>query len=528
MNTHIVSNLHTVTENLTEKSVIELENVTIHYRVPRERVSGIKEYTIRWLQRRLRYEQFCAVDNLSLNIKRGEVFGVIGRNGSGKSTLLKVIARVLTPSQGRVILRGRVAPLLELGAGFHMELTGRENVYLNSALLGRPRSEVDLLLPEIIDFAEIGDFLEAPLRTYSTGMVARLGFAVATCVRPKILLVDEVLSVGDSRFQQKCLDRMYSFQAQGTTVVIVSHSMSTIESFCERAVWLNAGKAEALGSVSEVIRQYIHHMEGDSRERSPHPANSSETIETAGSMVKTSPSVENNTEDKVLSIDVTRDFVLLKDIEKVYPLQNIMNIQEGSIHVWFKFDISRTYQDAVIYHTDDSRFVLYVGSYYSSNQSRNIHLLVARAGGNRQVIDTYFGVSSYPELVIPLDQEECVPGSDFMDNRWRLFVMTWCGYPDGDLVVYLDGHLINQRSYDQRYDNGHPLAQTIAVGMRPSEWQGEILQDEDGTVKELRPESSLSVTNSNLEIRDLRVYQKALKHHEVQSLYLKRILADNA
>lgn len=239
-----------------EAPVIHFEDVAVLYRVPRERVSGIKEFAIRWLQRRLSYEEFWALKGISFEVRRGEVFGVIGRNGAGKSTMLKIMARVLMPTRGRVILRGKLAPLLELGAGFHPELTGRENVYLNSALLGHSRALTDSLLPSIIDFAEIGDFLDAPLRTYSSGMVARLGFSVATCLRPDILLVDEVLSVGDNLFQEKCLARMNSFQHQGTTIVIVSHSMATIQSFCKRALWLDSGKIRSLGDVNEVIAQY--------------------------------------------------------------------------------------------------------------------------------------------------------------------------------------------------------------------------------------------------------------------------------
>jgi ABC-type polysaccharide/polyol phosphate transport system ATPase subunit len=195
--------------------------------------------------------------DVSFEVFRGEVFGVVGRNGAGKSTMLKVMARVLHPTRGRVVMCGRVAPLLELGAGFHPELTGRENVYLNSSLLGYTRKQVDSLFSSILDFAEIGDFIEAPLRTYSTGMVARLGFSVATCMRPDILLVDEVLSVGDSRFQEKCLARMNSFQELGTSIVIVSHNMETVKNFCSRALWLNHGQAEVIGPVSEVIKGYI-------------------------------------------------------------------------------------------------------------------------------------------------------------------------------------------------------------------------------------------------------------------------------
>jgi ABC-type polysaccharide/polyol phosphate transport system ATPase subunit len=236
--------------------VIRFEDVSVLYRVPRERVSGIKEYAVRWLQRRLKYEEFWALESISFAVPRGEVFGVIGRNGAGKSTMLKVMARVLHPTRGRVVMRGKIAPLLELGAGFHPELTGRENVHLNSALLGYSRKQVLDLFPAILDFAEIGDFIDAPLRTYSTGMVARLGFSVATCLRPDILLVDEVLSVGDSSFQEKCIRRMNEFQQQGTTIVIVSHSMQTVQSFCSRALLLDHGKMVIVGDVAEVIQHY--------------------------------------------------------------------------------------------------------------------------------------------------------------------------------------------------------------------------------------------------------------------------------
>lgn len=241
---------------MSQEPVVHFQDVSVVYRVPHERVSGIKEFTIRWLQRRLTYQEFWALRNISFDVQRGEVFGVVGRNGAGKSTMLKIMARVLHPTLGRVVMRGKLAPLLELGAGFHSELTGRENVFLNSALLGFPRSLAESLFDSIVDFSEIGDFIDAPLRTYSTGMVARLGFAVATSVRPDILLVDEVLSVGDTRFQEKCLDRMNTFQQQGTTIIIVSHNMGTIQSFCKRALWLDAGQVRALGDVEHVIAEY--------------------------------------------------------------------------------------------------------------------------------------------------------------------------------------------------------------------------------------------------------------------------------
>ncbi|HSF82542.1 MAG TPA: ABC transporter ATP-binding protein [Anaerolineales bacterium] len=255
---HTAPERHSFQTELSNVHDVAMQGVSVLYRVPRERFSGIKEYAIRWLQRRVQYEEFWAVRDVSFQVQSGEAFGIIGRNGSGKSTMLKVIARVLTPTIGRVITRGRVAPLLELGAGFHHELTGRENVFMNSTLLGRSQKETEKLLPEIIEFAEIEDFIDAPLRTYSTGMVARLGFSVATALRPDILLVDEVLSVGDSHFQEKCLTRMNSFRALGTTIIIVSHNMNTIESFCDHALWIDHGQIKAIGDVSEVVAQYTH------------------------------------------------------------------------------------------------------------------------------------------------------------------------------------------------------------------------------------------------------------------------------
>jgi ABC-type polysaccharide/polyol phosphate transport system ATPase subunit len=234
-----------------------LEAVSVKYVVPVERIRSFKEYAIRSLQRRVVHNEFWALREVSLEVQRGETFGLIGRNGAGKSTLLKVISRVMRPTSGRVIVRGRVAPLLELGAGFHPELTGRENVYLNGTLLGMSTAEIDRLFPEIVDFAEIGDFIDAPLRTYSTGMGARLGFAVATARRPDILLIDEVLSVGDMGFQEKCKARIDTYRRQGPTILLVAHSPTLIREVCERAVWLDGGRVCSYGVVDHVVDTYI-------------------------------------------------------------------------------------------------------------------------------------------------------------------------------------------------------------------------------------------------------------------------------
>ena len=236
--------------------VIRLEEVSVRYRVPRERMRTFKEYAIRALKRQLSHDEFWALRGVSLHVNPEEVFGIVGRNGAGKSTLLRVVAGVLKPTRGRVWVKGRVAPLLELGAGFHPELTGRENVLLNGALLGYGKREMLERFEEIVAFAEIGDFIEAPLRTYSTGMVARLGFAVATAIRPEILIVDEVLSVGDTPFQDKCQARINEFRALGTSILLVAHSLPTIREMCDRAIWLAHGEVQAFGDAQLVASQY--------------------------------------------------------------------------------------------------------------------------------------------------------------------------------------------------------------------------------------------------------------------------------
>ncbi len=246
--------------------VIRFDNVSVHYRVAQERIGTFKEYAIRWLKSQIRHETFCALDKVSLDVKRGEVFGLIGKNGAGKSTLLKLVARVLRPTTGRVWVKGRVAPLLEVGAGFHPELTGRENIYLNGAMLGFTRHEIDSRIERIVEFAEVREFIDAPLRTYSSGMWARLGFAVATDTQPEILIVDEILSVGDEGFQRKSFERIQSFKEQGSTILLVSHNMSAIESMCQRVAWLDRGKVVALDSAQEVVAQYLGRVRTDEAE----------------------------------------------------------------------------------------------------------------------------------------------------------------------------------------------------------------------------------------------------------------------
>jgi lipopolysaccharide transport system ATP-binding protein len=256
MNLHIKPEVLKMQLYDNAESIIRLDDVSVRYRLPEERIGTLKEYAIRMLQKRVRYNSFLALQGVTINVKKGEIFGFIGRNGAGKSTLLKVISRVLVPTEGRVWIQGRVSPLLELGAGFHPELTGRENVFLNGTLLGHSRREIEDHLEEITNFAELGAFIDAPLRTYSSGMVARLGFAVATTWRPEILILDEVLSVGDEAFQLKCQKRMEGFRIDQVTSLLVTHSMQTVEKLCTRVAWIDHGVIKAVGDPDEIIKAY--------------------------------------------------------------------------------------------------------------------------------------------------------------------------------------------------------------------------------------------------------------------------------
>ncbi len=239
-----------------DEPIIQLENVCVSYRLPSERIGTFKEYAIRKLQRKIRFEKFWALSDISLQVNRGEVFGLIGNNGAGKSTMLKVISKVLKPTKGRVVVYGKIAPLLELGAGFHPELSGRENVFLNGALLGYSRAEMEAVFDEIVEFSELEQFINAPVRTYSSGMFARLGFAVATAHMPEILILDEILSVGDEAFQKKSRDRLQSFQRKGSTVLMVSHALDTMIGMCDRIAWIDHGKTQKIGEPQEVIAAY--------------------------------------------------------------------------------------------------------------------------------------------------------------------------------------------------------------------------------------------------------------------------------
>ncbi|OGO25452.1 MAG: hypothetical protein A2W33_07080 [Chloroflexi bacterium RBG_16_52_11] len=487
--------------DINHNSVIQFDSVAVRYRLPQERVSGIKEYAIRKLQRRLVYRDFWALQEISFDVKLGEVFGIVGQNGAGKSTLLKVMARVLYPTQGRVIMRGKVAPLLELGGGFHPELTGRENIYLNMALLGHSRQTTDELFDSIIDFAELANFIEAPIRTYSTGMTARLGFAVASGIRPEILLVDEVLSVGDSRFQQKCLDRMYEFQNQGTTIVIVSHSMATIETFCSRALWLDKGRIQALGDVNDVIQLYGQLM-------NPPPAEPVKTAEEAVSIIPR----------RLPAPPERGGSFAISEIGGIYPVQKILDVNQGTISFWMRFGDEQPGQFAAVTHSDDSRYVIYIAPYYSPHLGRHVRQIAVRAGGNRRVFDTFYGTSEFPEVYVLLDGGTSKHGISLAKGQWHLIAATWDGYPTGMVRLYINGQLEGEKAYDPRYDQGNALTQWIATGFRPGEWSGELVMHEDGSVVDARPASNLAITESGVEIRDVRLNRQSLSDAEIQSL----------
>jgi ABC-type polysaccharide/polyol phosphate transport system ATPase subunit len=241
---------------------IIFQDVSVRYRLPKERIRTFKEFAIQSLFRKVEYEEFWVFHDITFHIAPGEVMGIVGRNGAGKSTLLKLVARVMKPVKGQVGVNGKVTPLLELGAGFDLELTGQENIYLFGSILGISRKEMNKKLGKIIEFSELGDFIDSPLRTFSSGMVTRLGFAVATAIDPDILLLDEILAVGDAGFQKKSLEVIHNFHDSGVTILFVSHNLTQIRTLCDKVVWLDGGKVRAWGDAPAVLDQYEASMRG--------------------------------------------------------------------------------------------------------------------------------------------------------------------------------------------------------------------------------------------------------------------------
>ena len=236
--------------------MISVKNVSMQFNVASEKVDNLKEYAMRLIKRQLFFESFWALNDVSFDMYRGDTLGLVGLNGSGKSTLLKIVAGVMKPTKGSSEIHGTIAPMIELGAGFDPDLTGRENIFLNGAVLGYSKKFMESVYDEIVDFAEIGNFIDTPLKNYSSGMQARLGFAASTVIKPDILIVDEVLGVGDYRFQQKCEKRIQELMAGNTTVLFVSHSLEQVQRICKRAIWLDHGVVKMDGPATEVAKAY--------------------------------------------------------------------------------------------------------------------------------------------------------------------------------------------------------------------------------------------------------------------------------
>ena len=243
-------------------TMIEISDVTMQFRMNSDRIMSLKEFVTTALRRKLRYERFTALKHVSFLVEKGETLGLIGRNGAGKSTMLKVISGILKPTEGRVVCHGNVVPMLELGSGFDFDLTGRENIFLNGAILGYSEEFLCAKYDEIAEFSELGQFIETPIRNYSSGMLARLAFSIATVVRPEILIVDEILSVGDAQFQEKSKKRMIELMGGGTTVLFVSHSISQVREMCSRVVCLEQGAVKMIGESNEVCDGYCLQQAG--------------------------------------------------------------------------------------------------------------------------------------------------------------------------------------------------------------------------------------------------------------------------
>lgn len=239
-----------------DSPIIEVRNVSMRFNLATEKTDTVKEYIVKLLKRQLMFNEFYALRDVSLTVNRGEAVALIGANGSGKSTLLKCIAGVLYPTAGSIEVRGSIAPLIELGAGFDPDLTARENIYLNGAVLGHDREFMDQHFKSIVDFAELWDFIDVPVKNFSSGMVARLGFAIATEVSADILVVDEILAVGDFRFQQKCKERMANMMKGGTTLLFVSHSEAQVKELCDKVVWLDHGTVKFFGNTAKGFDSY--------------------------------------------------------------------------------------------------------------------------------------------------------------------------------------------------------------------------------------------------------------------------------
>lgn len=241
---------------MSKDIMVEVKNVTMKFRMSDQPINSLKEIFTTAVSGKLRFNEFLALDDVSFELEKGKTLGLIGKNGAGKSTTLKLISGILKPTSGTIITRGNIVPMLELGAGFDLELTGRENIYLNGAILGYSKEYLESKYDEIVEFAEIGEFVDMAIRNYSSGMMARLAFSIASVVQPEILIVDEILAVGDVAFQEKSYNRMKELMSGGATVLFVSHDIDKIEEMCDKVIWLEQGKVVAEGSAKQICNKY--------------------------------------------------------------------------------------------------------------------------------------------------------------------------------------------------------------------------------------------------------------------------------
>lgn len=273
--------------------LIELDNVSLKFNLPNEKIDNIKEYVIKFLKGKLKYNEFWVLNDINLKVKRGESLALIGRNGCGKSTLLKLIAGIFEPTKGTVQVNGSIAPLINLGAGFDMEATAEENIYLNGAILGYSKKDMKEKYDRIVEFSELKNFMQTPLKNFSSGMLARLGFSIAVDVKPDLLIVDEILAVGDTNFQKKCYDRIKTLLAEGTTMIFVSHDIKTVQQLCQNALWIKDNHAHMFGSSKDVCEAYKKECEAELKAAAPveMPAPKKEEKPSKKSMVKGSKKV---------------------------------------------------------------------------------------------------------------------------------------------------------------------------------------------------------------------------------------------
>lgn len=358
--------------------MIDINNVSMRFRMANDRITSLKEYVVKKVSGKIKYREFVALNNISLSIKKGEVVGIIGNNGAGKSTLLKIISGILAPTQGTVKVQGNIAPMLELGAGFDMDLTARENIFLNGAVLGYSKNYLTAKYDEIVDFAELHDFMDVPIRNFSSGMTMRLAFSIATLVDPDILIVDEILSVGDASFQKKSAQRMRELMSGGTTVIMVSHSVEQIRQMCSRVVWLERGEIKMVGNANEVCKAYISDTRKMSSQLSTADLNSYRSR-------LYSPTYINRIEDNYYIVDCWHHRIIRND--------NLLD----DIVDWETLNVEINNPHTIV--TDGSLLVV--------EDTGNDALKVLKPSGDGiQEVQTIYGIGSQPNKLVYDDKNE--------------------------------------------------------------------------------------------------------------------------